>query len=77
MPDRRGHAPGVMLSREWAGVMHTVQVVEAGYAWNGAIYDSLSGGAGHHRHQVERARFFGLRAKATNSGGDASGRFEA
>lgn len=42
VPDRRGHTPGVTLSREWAGVVHTVQVLEAGYAWNGAIYDSLS-----------------------------------
>jgi len=78
VPDRRGHTPGVMLSREWAGVMHTVQVLEAGYAWNGAIYDSLS--------RVAQAitgtkwngpRFFGLRAKATNSAETRAGRFEA
>jgi hypothetical protein len=78
VPDRRGHTPGAMLSREWAGVMHTVQVLQAGYAWNGAIYDSLS--------RVAQAitgtkwngpRFFGLRAKATGGAQIEVGRVEA
>ena len=78
VPDRRGHTPGVTLSREWAGVMHTVQVLEAGYAWNGAIYDSLSRVA-----QLitgtkwNGPRFFGLRAKATGGGEIGRGRVEA
>jgi hypothetical protein len=75
---RRGHNPGVTLSREWAGVMHTVQVLEAGYAWNGAIYDSLSRVA-----QLitgtkwNGPRFFGLRAKTTDSTETRAGRMEA
>ena len=78
VPDRRGHTPGVTLSREWAGVMHTVQVLEAGYAWNGAIYDSLSRVA-----QLitgtkwNGPRFFGLRAKATGGAEIGRGRVEA
>ena len=78
VPDRRGRTPGVTLSREWAGVMHTVQVLEAGYAWNGAIYDSLSRVA-----QLitgtkwNGPRFFGLRAKATRGAEIGAGRFEA
>jgi hypothetical protein len=76
--DRRGHTPGVTLSREWSGVMHTVQVLEQGYAWNGAIYDSLS--------RVAQAitgtkwngpRFFGLRAKAAGGAETGVGRVEA
>lgn len=78
IPDRRGHTPGVTISREWAGVMHTVQVLEAGYGWNEATYDSLS--------RVAQAitgtkwngpRFFGLRAKATSGAKAGAGRTEA
>jgi hypothetical protein len=78
VPDRRGHTPGVTLSREWAGVMHTVQVLDAGYAWNGATYDSLSRVA-----QLitgtkwNGPRFFGLRAKATGGAEIRVGRVEA
>jgi hypothetical protein len=78
VPDRRGHTPGVTLSREWAGVMHTVQVLDAGYAWNGTTYDSLSRVA-----QLitgtkwNGPRFFGLRAKATGGGEIGVGRSKA
>ncbi|MGU3539790.1 DUF2924 domain-containing protein [Methylobacterium sp. A54F] len=78
VPDRRGHTPGVTLSREWAGVMHTVQVLEQGYAWNGATYDSLSRVA-----QLitgtkwNGPRFFGLRAKTTGDRETPAGRMEA
>ena len=78
VPDRRGHTPGVTLSREWAGVMHTVQVLEAGYAWNGATYASLSRVA-----QLitgtkwNGPRFFGLRAKAAGGAEIRTGRVEA
>lgn len=56
--------PGTLLVREWQGVMHSVMVLDEGYAWNGQTYDSLS--------KVARAitgtswngpRFFGLRQK--------------
>jgi hypothetical protein len=34
--------PGVRLIREWNGVVHTVEVVEGGYTWNGETWTSLS-----------------------------------
>lgn len=55
--------PGGRLLREWNGVTHEVEVMEAGYRWNRETYRSLSA--------VARAitgarwsgpRFFGLRA---------------
>ena len=55
--------PGTQLVREHAGIVHQVMVVDAGFAWRGATYMSLS--------DVARAitgtrwngpRFFGLRA---------------
>ena len=54
--------PGTMLTREHAGVLHRVMVLDQGVTWNGRPYDSLS--------QVAFAitgtrwngpRFFGLR----------------
>ena len=57
--------PGTVLAREHDGVVHQVTVVEAGFAWSGTTYDSLSA--------VARAitgtnwngpRFFGLRHRA-------------
>ncbi|MCJ2095879.1 DUF2924 domain-containing protein [Methylobacterium sp. J-072] len=65
VPDRRGHIPGVQLSREWGGRMHTVTVLDAGYAWDGATYPSLSRVA----HAITGTkwngpRFFGLRERA-------------
>jgi hypothetical protein len=59
-PIRRLKA-GTVLVREYGGARHTVTVVAGGFAWNGAIYPSLS--------SVARAitgtawngpRFFGL-----------------
>ncbi|MCJ2020424.1 DUF2924 domain-containing protein [Methylobacterium sp. E-065] len=65
VPDRRGHTPGVQLSREWGGRMHTVTVLDVGYAWDGATYPSLSRVA----HAITGTkwngpRFFGLRERA-------------
>jgi hypothetical protein len=54
--------PGALLVREWKGQSRHVMVVDEGFAWNGAVYGSLS--------QVAKAitgtnwnghRFFGLR----------------
>jgi len=54
--------PGTLLVREWDGVLHRVEALDQGFAWNGTSYRSLS--------QVARAitgtrwngpRFFGLR----------------
>lgn len=64
VPDRTSIRPGTLLVREWEGTSQRVMVLADGYAWNGAIYRSLS--------QVARAitgtrwngpRFFGLRDK--------------
>ena len=70
VPDRRGHTPGVQLSREWGGRMHTVTVLDAGYAWGGATYPSLSRVA----HAITGTkwngpRFFGLRERAERAMG--------
>jgi hypothetical protein len=59
------YKPGSVLEKDWEGVRHTVDVVEAGFVWNGTRYDSLSA--------IARAitgvrwngpRFFGLRSAA-------------
>ena len=34
--------PGARLIREWNGSIHSVDVIEDGYLWNGARYRSLS-----------------------------------
>jgi hypothetical protein len=34
--------PGSMLMREWNGARHRVEVLDKGFAWNGATYRSLS-----------------------------------
>lgn len=34
--------PGTILVREWKGVLHHVTVLDAGYAWDGKTYVSLS-----------------------------------
>lgn len=63
-PDLRGTKPGTLLVREWDGALQRVMVLEQGFAWNGATFDSMSA--------VARAitgtnwngpRFFGLRDK--------------
>jgi len=59
--------PGALLVREWRGRLERVSVLNDGFAWNGAIYPSLSRvakaitGTNWNGH-----RFFGLRS------GDAS-----
>jgi hypothetical protein len=60
--------PGTILTREWKGRPHRVMVVDAGFAWMGKAYDSLS--------QIAFAitgtkwngpRFFGMRDKQPDS----------
>ena len=34
--------PGTVLMREWNGVEHRVMALDAGFAWNGTTYRSLS-----------------------------------
>ncbi len=34
--------PGTRLIREWRGEVHEVEVLERGFSWRGARYDSLS-----------------------------------
>ena len=57
----RGIEPGGRLLREWDGVTHSVEVIEAGYRWNGETFRSLSSVAraitGAH---WSGPRFFGL-----------------
>jgi Protein of unknown function (DUF2924) len=56
--------PGTVLMREWKAQAYRVLVVDAGFAWNGKTYDSLSKVAfaitGSHWNGP---RFFGLRDK--------------
>ena len=61
-PATRSLKPGTLLAREYDGHLHRVTVVPDGFAWNGAVYNSLS--------EIARAitgtrwngpRFFGLR----------------
>ena len=52
--------------REWNGRPHRVMVVDAGFAWNGKIYDSLSKIASAITGtKWNGPRFFGLRDKPT------------
>jgi hypothetical protein len=64
VPVPRRLKAGTLLAREFGGQMHRVTVVADGFAWNGAIYTSLS--------EIARLitgtrwsgpRFFGLRDK--------------
>ena len=34
--------PGTRLFREWKGEVHEIEILERGFAWRGARYDSLS-----------------------------------
>lgn len=57
--------PGTILVREWHGISHRVQVLDAGFDWNGQHWSSLSAIA----QAITGAkwsgpRFFGLRAKS-------------
>jgi hypothetical protein len=65
---QRELSPGTILVREWNGQTHRVMVVEQGFAWQGATYDSLS--------KIAQAitgtkwngpRFFGLRDKSSEA----------
>jgi Protein of unknown function (DUF2924) len=38
--------PGTLLVREWQGTLHRVMVLDAGFAWSGRTYTSLSAVAG-------------------------------
>jgi hypothetical protein len=40
--DRAKLKPGARLIREWNGVVHTVDVVDGGFLWNGRNWKSLS-----------------------------------
>ena len=71
VPANRSLKLGTLLAREHDGVLHRVTVVESGFAWNGAVYTSLS--------EIARVitgtrwngpRFFGLRDRPirTSSG---------
>ena len=65
---QREVSPGTILVREWNGQAHRVMVVEQGFAWQGATYESLS--------KIAQAitgtkwngpRFFGLRDKSSEA----------
>ena len=56
--------PGTILMREWNGQPHRVLVVDAGFAWNGKTYESLSSIAfAITGTKWNGPRFFGLRDK--------------
>ncbi len=58
--------PGTILMREWNSQSHRVMVVDAGFAWNGKTYDSLSKIAfAITGTKWNGPRFFGLRDKLT------------
>ena len=54
---------GSVLTRDWKGMRHTVQVSEDGYEWNGETYRSLSKIA-HHITGTRWSgpRFFGVQS---------------
>lgn len=63
LPDRRATS-GTLLVREWGGAMHSVTVLEEGFAWNGRTFASLSEVAGAITGtRWNGPRFFGLRNK--------------
>ncbi len=71
---RRGPSPGVVLTREWKGVVHRVTVTRGGFDYAGRGYKSLS--------DIARTitgtrwsgpRFFGLGQKMRRRSSDASG----
>lgn len=49
--------PGVRLVREWNGRIHTVEVIEGGFVWEGRVYKSLSAVA----RRITGARWSGPR----------------
>lgn len=65
LPEYGRLSVGATLVREYGGKRHHVKVVENGFAWNGAVYPSLTKVA----HAITGTnwngpRFFGLRDKA-------------
>ena len=65
---RRALTPGTVLVREWNEQTQRVMVMEAGFAWNGQTYDSLSTVAfAITGTRWNGPRFFGLRAKEDRS----------
>jgi hypothetical protein len=69
--------PGTKLVRTWHGTTHSVTALDAGFAWNGETYSSLS--------SIARAitgtnwngwTFFGLKGAAPKDGHDVLGRFK-
>ena len=57
--------PGTLLCREWQGAMHSVMVLEEGFAWNGLTFGSLSEVAlAITGTKWNGPRFFGLRQAA-------------
>ncbi|GJE59654.1 hypothetical protein MPOCJGCO_1752 [Methylobacterium trifolii] len=68
LPELAAIKPGTLLVREWEGVLHIVTVLEAGFAWQGRHYDSLSALARSITGTAWNGpRFFGLR-KASSDG---------
>jgi Protein of unknown function (DUF2924) len=56
--------PGNLLTREWAGRLERVAVVDQGFSWNGNLYGSLSKVAfAITGSRWNGPRFFGLRDK--------------
>jgi hypothetical protein len=61
LPSPRTLKPGARLVREWNGKIHTVEVVEGGYVWNGTRHRSLSAVArGITGARWSGPRFFGI-----------------
>jgi hypothetical protein len=69
--------PGTKLVRTWHGQTHAVTALDAGFAWNGEAYSSLS--------SIAKAitgtnwngwTFFGLKGAAPAEGHDVRGRFK-
>jgi hypothetical protein len=69
--------PGTRLVRTWHGQTHAVTALDAGFAWNGETYSSLS--------SIAKAitgtnwngwTFFGLKGAAPEDGRDVLGRFK-
>ena len=42
LPELNPIKPGTLLVREWEGTLQRVMVLDAGFAWNGTTYPSLS-----------------------------------
>jgi hypothetical protein len=70
-PATRKIKPGTRLIRTWHGQTHDVEVLDDGYAWQGARYRSLSAIAREITGtRWNGPRFFGLTDKVSGSGGN-------